>query len=120
MFQSCAVRYKVIGSVGAVAHRFAGELIEEIKEAFSVLDKDGRGLVATKELDIVVQSCAEHPTKAELWDMLYKVDPDGRGAFSLYDHADEPHRRRTARSSAAIYDCSEPATTPCWTLRTGV
>eukprot|EP00397_Hematodinium_sp_SG-2012_P038652 GEMP01042079.1.p1 GENE.GEMP01042079.1~~GEMP01042079.1.p1 ORF type:complete len:150 (+),score=48.42 GEMP01042079.1:82-531(+) len=59
------------------------EQIVEFKEAFSLFDKDGDGAITTKELAIVMRSIGQHPTDAELQDMLNEVDADGSGTISF-------------------------------------
>ena len=50
----------------------------EFKEAFSLFDKDGNGVIVTKELGTVMRSLGQNPTEAELQDMINEVDADGR------------------------------------------
>ena len=49
----------------------------EFKEAFSVFDKDGNGVITTKELGTVMRSLGQNPTEAELQDMINEADADG-------------------------------------------
>ena len=50
----------------------------EFKEAFSLFDKDGNGVIVTKELGTVMRSLGQNPTEAELQDMINEVDADGK------------------------------------------
>ena len=54
-----------------------GALCLELMEAFSLFDKDGDGLITTKELGTVMRSLGQNPTEAELQDMINEVDADG-------------------------------------------
>ena len=49
----------------------------EIKEAFQLFDKDGSGVISTKELGMVMRSLGQNPTEQELMDMVNEVDVDG-------------------------------------------
>ncbi len=46
------------------------EQIEELKESFLLFDRDGDGLISSRELGIVMRSLGENPTEAELQDMV--------------------------------------------------
>ena len=56
--------------------------IAECKAAFSKFDKDGNGLLATRELKAALESVQVLPTDAELQDMIDEVD-DGNGKIDL-------------------------------------
>ena len=49
----------------------------ELKEAFSLFDKDGLGSISTKYLGTVMRSLGQNPTEAELQDMISGLDADG-------------------------------------------
>jgi hypothetical protein len=49
------------------------EQIDDFKEAFGLLDKDGDGTITTKELGPVMRSLGHNPTDAELQDMINEV-----------------------------------------------
>jgi len=53
----------------------------EFKEAFSLFDKNGDGLISSNELGIVMRSLGQNPTDAELHDMINDVDIDGKFVF---------------------------------------
>lgn len=50
----------------------------ELKEAFSLFDKDGDGDISTKELGTVMKSLGQNPSDQELADMIREVDVDGK------------------------------------------
>jgi calmodulin len=57
--------------------------IAECKEAFSLFDKDGDGVITMKEMGTVMRSLGQNPTEAELRDMISEVDPDGKGTMDF-------------------------------------
>ena len=59
------------GTPGATARpRFGAEL----KEAFSLFDKDGDGTITTKELGTAMRSLGQNPAEAELQDTINEFD----------------------------------------------
>ena len=65
------------------ADQLTDEQIAEFKKDFSVLDKDGDGLISTKELGAVMRSIGQSPTEAELQDIVSEVDSDGSGSVDF-------------------------------------
>jgi len=59
------------------------EQIQEFKEAFSLFDKDGDGIIPIKELGTIMRSLTANPTEAQLQDMANEVDVDGSGAMTF-------------------------------------
>ena len=57
--------------------------LAELKEAFSLFDKDGDGSITAKELGTVLRSLGQKPTEAELQDMINEVDADGNGTLDF-------------------------------------
>ena len=57
--------------------------LEEIKEAFSLFDKDGDGTITIDELATVMRSLGQNPTDEELQDMINEVDADGNGVIDF-------------------------------------
>lgn len=43
------------------------------KEAFTIFDKDGDGVITSKELGTVMRALGQNPTEAELQDMINEV-----------------------------------------------
>ena len=65
------------------ADQLTEEQIAELKEAFSLFDKDGDGTITTKELGTVMRSLGQNPTEAELQDMINEVDADENGTIDF-------------------------------------
>ncbi|XP_793110.3 calmodulin-alpha [Strongylocentrotus purpuratus] len=61
------------------------EQIEEYKEAFAIFDKNGDGIITTKELGEVMTSFGESPNEGELRDMVNEIDVDGNGEIDFAD-----------------------------------
>jgi len=59
------------------------EQISEFKEGFSLFDKDGDGMITTKELGTVMRSLSQNPTEYELQDMIKEIDADGCGTIDF-------------------------------------
>uniref|UniRef100_A0A131YQG7 Calmodulin n=1 Tax=Rhipicephalus appendiculatus TaxID=34631 RepID=A0A131YQG7_RHIAP len=57
--------------------------IAELREAFALFDKDGNGVISTKELGTVMRALGQNPTEAELKDMIAEVDTDGNGTVDF-------------------------------------
>ena len=53
----------------------------EFKQAFSLFDKSGDGIITTEELGAVMKSLGQTPGEAELQRMISEVDADGRFTF---------------------------------------
>jgi len=66
-----------------MADKLSPEQVNEFKEAFSLFDKDGDGCITTKELGTVMRSLGQHPTEAELADMVREIDVDGNGQIDF-------------------------------------
>ena len=66
-----------------MADQLTEKQIAEFKEAFSLFDKDGDGIITTKELGTVMRSLGQNPTEAELQDMINEVDADGNGTIDF-------------------------------------
>ena len=50
----------------------------ELREAFSLFDKDGSGTISNDELEVVMKSLGQNPTQGELKQMIQEVDVDGK------------------------------------------
>ena len=49
----------------------------ELREAFTLFDKDGGGSISSSELGAVIRSLGQNPTEEELKEMIAEVDEDG-------------------------------------------
>ena len=59
---------------------FTEQQIAEFKKAFSPFDTHGNGAITEDELGKVLKSLGyHHLTKAEIFDLMVEVDPDGNG-----------------------------------------
>lgn len=54
-------------------------LISEFKETFSLFDKEGDGTIALKELGTALRALGQHPTQADLTDMIKGFENEGIG-----------------------------------------
>ena len=50
----------------------------DLKEVFSVFDKDGNGTICTTELGKVLRSLGQKPTEQEIRDIINKADKDSK------------------------------------------
>jgi DNA polymerase III epsilon subunit-like protein len=57
--------------------------ITKFKEAFSVFDKSGDGIITTEELDTVMRSLGVDPTKDGVQDLIDEVNAGGDGTIDL-------------------------------------
>ena len=65
------------------ADQLTEEQIAELKEAFSLFDKDGDGSIATKELGMVMRALGKNPTEEELHNMVKQLDADDEGTIDF-------------------------------------
>ena len=66
-----------------MADQLTDEQVAEIREAFSLFDKDGDGTITTQELGTVVRSLGLNPTEAELRGRVGEIDRDGSGTVDF-------------------------------------
>ncbi|CAG9314709.1 unnamed protein product [Blepharisma stoltei] len=62
-----------------MADHLTVEQIAEIKETFSLFDKNGIGTISLDEMCIIVRALGQTPTENELEVMKNEADPDGTG-----------------------------------------
>lgn len=53
------------------------EQIAEFKEAFNLFDREGKGVITTKDLGTIMRALGQNPTEAELQQLINEVDTDG-------------------------------------------
>ena len=63
---------------------FCAPQVAEFKEAFQLIDKEGRGAIDIDELAEVMKSLGQNPTRSELQAMIDEVDEDGEGEIGAY------------------------------------
>jgi calmodulin len=62
--------------------------IREIREAFSIFDKDGDGSISAKELGTVMRSLGMAPTDQDIQRLIRAVDTDGSGEIEFEEFLD--------------------------------
>lgn len=67
------------GITNASRREITAEEREEFQEAFNLFDRDGDGLISTKELGSVLRSLGQTPTEAEVQALISEADTDGKG-----------------------------------------
>lgn len=55
----------------------------EYKEAFSLFDKSGTGVISSRELGNLMKSLGQTPTEAELRDLVNEIDINGDGEIDF-------------------------------------
>jgi calmodulin len=60
--------------------------ILELKEAFRLFDKEGKGVVTTEEIGSVLRNLGLFPTENELQQMLNDIDIDGINSILIIIH----------------------------------
>lgn len=63
--------------------QLTSENIAEYKDAFKLFDKDQDGFITIDELESVMNSLGQFPTKSELKEMIDEVDSDGNGKIDF-------------------------------------
>ena len=61
------------------------EQISNIKEIFSLFDKDGDNRVLTAELGLMIRALDQNPTENEIEEMKTEVDPESTGQINFAD-----------------------------------
>ncbi|KAI5631875.1 EF-hand domain pair domain-containing protein [Phthorimaea operculella] len=57
--------------------------LEELRDAFSLFDKDDEGTMSTKDLNQIMRSLGYNLLDAEIKDMLKEVDPEDTGVIDF-------------------------------------
>jgi calmodulin len=66
-------------------YQLTEEQIAEFKEAFSLFDRDEDGVIASKDLGIVMRSLGVNPTEAEITDWIKELDQNAPGAIDFQE-----------------------------------
>lgn len=66
-----------------MADQLTEDQISEIKEAYRLLDKDGKGRITTKELGDAMRSLGQNLNETELQDMITEADLDGNSTVEF-------------------------------------
>lgn len=77
-----------------MAAKLSEEEIEELREAFSIFDRDGSGSITSKELGIAMRSLGQNPSEEELETMMAEVDIDGNGELDFDEFCDLMSRNK--------------------------
>lgn len=59
------------------------EQIADFKEAFSLFDKDGDGIIKISELALLIRSLNQNPTESEIRDMIIEIDSQQTGILDF-------------------------------------
>jgi Ca2+-binding protein (EF-Hand superfamily) len=74
--------------------------LNEFREAFAILDKDGDGKIDVRELGDLIRSLGQNPTEAELEDIIKEVDADRNGTIDFPEFLALMARKMRATESA--------------------
>lgn len=67
--------------------------VEQIREAFSVFDKDNDGFITLKELGTVMRSLGQNPTESELHELIREYDKDESGTIDFTEFFDLMYKK---------------------------
>lgn len=59
------------------------EQIQEFRQAFDIIDRNGDGAITTDDLATVMRAIGQSPTANELTDMIREVDADGNDTIDF-------------------------------------
>jgi len=90
------------------------EQIAEFKEAFRLFDRDGNGNITIQELETVMRSLGQTPSKEELDVMIKEVDSDGNGEIDFNEFLDMMASKMTStedeiRQCFQVFDKNQDA-----------
>ena len=72
-------RKRIFRKTTQITKELTGEQMEEIESAFYLFDKNHDGTIDTGELKDAMKSLGICFSKAELWELMQRVDKDGSG-----------------------------------------
>ena len=64
-------------------HNLSSEMVEELKEAFTLFDADGSGSISAEELHTIMASLGKNVSLEEVMRMIQDVDDDGSGEIEF-------------------------------------
>lgn len=74
--------------MGKMRAKLNSKRIREIRDAFSIFDKDGDGTISAAELGAVMRSLGMDPTPRDLERLMKAVDTDGSGVIEFQEFLD--------------------------------
>ena len=66
-----------------MGEQLSEEQIADFKEAFSLFDKDGDGIIKISELALLIRSLNQNPTNSEIKEMINEIDPEQSGILDF-------------------------------------
>ena len=66
-----------------MGEQLSEEQIADFKEAFSLFDKDGDGIIKIAELALLIRSLNQNPTNSEIKEMINEIDPEQTGILDF-------------------------------------
>lgn len=66
-----------------MGEKLTSEQTAALKDAFSLFDKDGDGVITANELGVVLRSLGHSPSDAEVADIINEVDADDSGTVDF-------------------------------------
>ncbi|XP_037927401.1 calmodulin-A-like [Teleopsis dalmanni] len=68
-----------------MSRHLTDEQIEELREAFHIIDQDGDGRITPRELENVMRVVGQFPTESEILVMINHFDTTGNGMIDFND-----------------------------------
>lgn len=90
--------------------KVSAEMLNEFKEAFTLFDQDGDGVINKKDLDAMMRSLGQTLDETELDDMITSVDTKGNGCIDLQGFVTMLSRRikdspeKEMKEAFSVYD----------------
>jgi myosin light chain 6 len=63
---------------------FTEDQIDEFKEAFTLFDTRGDGMIPTKQVGEVLRALGQNPTEADIWRLVQDQKAEGRVTFETF------------------------------------